>query len=230
MRTAQDFIRRLLEVDPASRMSLTDALRHPWLDDSAEGASDASQTSALARYNVSRSLSDVSELSELPEDDDHAGANGDMSMISAAPSSDDVLGVHGLNINSPEIARIRRPLERRSKVLARELAAEAEAHPSPEAEPAQAAASGSTPPASTGAGGKRRRPESSSGAGSSSDAAMGGESADSDEAGMDVDPQPPASKRGRRSQGKEPPTVKNDNGTGRVTRSKAAGPAGVQRR
>ncbi len=67
---------------------------------------------------------------------------------------------------------------------------------------------------------------------------MGGESADSDEAGMDVDPQPPASKRGRRSQGKEqqtpvmPPTVKNGNGngSGRVTRSKAASPAGVQRR
>ena len=70
------------------------------------------------------------------------------------------------------------------------------------------------------------------------DAAMGGESADSDSAGMDVDSQPPASKRGRRSQGKEqqtpvmppPPTVKKDNGSGRVTRSKAAGPASVQRR
>lgn len=67
------------------------------------------------------------------------------------------------------------------------------------------------------------------------DAAVGGESADSDRAGMDVHPQPPASKRGRCSQGKEqqtpamPPTVKNDNALGRVTRSKAAGPAGVQR-
>jgi hypothetical protein len=67
------------------------------------------------------------------------------------------------------------------------------------------------------------------------DAAVGGEGADSDRAGMDVDPQPPASKRGRRSQGKEqqtpamPPTVKNDNASGRITRSKAAGPAGVQR-
>jgi len=58
---------------------------------------------------------------------------------------------------------------------------------------------------------------------------MGGESAESDEAGMDVDPQPPASKRGRRSQGKEQqtpamlPTVKNDNGSGGVTRSMAVG-------
>jgi hypothetical protein len=45
---------------------------------------------------------------------------------------------------------------------------------------------------------------------------MGGESADSDEGGMDVDPQSPAFKRGRRSPGKEqqtpamPPTVKSD--------------------
>ena len=102
MRTVQDLIRRLLEVDPASRMTLTDALRHPWLDPSAESVSDASETSALVRYNVDRSLSDVSELSELPEEDDHTGANGDVSMISAVPSSDNMLGVHALNINSPK--------------------------------------------------------------------------------------------------------------------------------
>ena len=54
---------------------------------------------------------------------------------------------------------------------------------------------------------------------------MVGESADSDKAGMGVDPQPPASKRGRRSQSNErqtlgmPPTMKdnNGNGSGRVT-------------
>jgi len=243
MHTAQDFIRRLLEADPTSRMSLTDALRHPWLDSSTESAGDTSQPSALARYPIDRALSDVSELSELPEEDDHGGANGDASMISAVPSSSDMLGVQALSINSPEKARTRRPLERRSKVLARELAAEAEAHPSPEAEAeaAEPAASGSTPPTSnrnSGTGGKRRRPESPGGSGSPGDAAMGGESADSDEAGMDVDGQPPVSKRGRRSQSKEhqtsgmPPTVKNGNGngSGRVTRSRAAGPAGVQRR
>jgi len=243
MCTAQDFIRRLLEADPTSRMSLTDALRHPWLDSSAESAGDASQPSALARYPIDRSLSDVSELSELPEEENHGGANGDASMISALPSSSDMLGVQALSINSPEKARTRRPLERRSKVLARELAAEAEVHPSPEAEAesAEPAASASTPPTSnrnSGTGGKRRRPESPGGGGSPGDAAMGGESADSDEAGMDVDPQPPASKRGRRSQSKEqqtpgmPPTIKNGNGngSGRVTRSRAAGPAGVQRR
>jgi len=54
---------------------------------------------------------------------------------------------------------------------------------------------------------------------------------------MDVDP-PPASKHGWCSQGKEqqtptmPPTVKNGdgNGSGRITRSMAASPAGVRRR
>ena len=243
MCTSHNFIRRLLEADPTCRMSLTEALRHPWLDSSAESAGDASQPSALARYPIDRSLSDVSEISDLPEEDNHGGANGDASMISALPSSSDMLSVHGLSINLTRKARTRRPLERRSKVLARELAAEAEAHPSPEAEAeaAEPTASTSTPPTSnrnSGTGGKRRRPESSSGGGSPGDAAMSGESADSDEAGMDMDPQPPASKRGRRSQSKEqqapgiPPTIKNGNGngSGRVTRSKAAGPAGVQRR
>ena len=101
-----------------------------------------------------------------PEGDGHAGAEGDVSTISAVPSSDDMLGVHALSIGSPGKAHIRRPLEWRYKVLARELAAKVEAHPSPEAEPAALA---STPPTSnrnSGTGGKRRRPESSSGGGS----------------------------------------------------------------
>ena len=166
-----------------------------------------------------------------PEGYGHAGAEGDVSTIFAVPSSDDMLGVHELSIGSPGKAHIRRPLERRSQVLARELAAKVEAHPSPEAEPAALA---STPPTSdrnSGTGGKRRRPESSSGGGSPVDAAMGGESTDSDEAGMDVDPQSPASSPGKEQQTPAmPPTVKNYNGSGRVTRSKAAGPAGVHRR
>jgi len=88
---------------------------------------------------------------------DHAGTEVDVPMISAVPSSDDMLGVHGLSIGSPVKAHIRRPLERRSKVFARELAADAEAHPSLEAEPAEPAASASTPPTSncnSGTGGK----------------------------------------------------------------------------
>jgi len=36
-----------------------------------------------------------------PEEDDHAGANGDTWMISAVPPSDDMLGVHALSIDSP---------------------------------------------------------------------------------------------------------------------------------
>ena len=62
---------------------------------------------------------------------------------------------------------------------------------------------------------------------------MGGESADSGEGGMDVDLQSLTFKRGRHSLGKEqqtpamPPIIKNNNG---LTCSKAAGPAGVQRR
>ena len=105
--------------------------------------------------------------------------------------------------------------------------------------PLKPAVLASTPPTSnrnSGTGGNRRRPESSGSGGSPVDAAMGGESANSDSAGMDVDPQPLVSKRGRHSQGKEqqtpamPPTIKNDHGSGRVTRSKAAGPAGVQHR
>ena len=114
-------------------MSLTEALRHPWLDSSAEGTGDASQLSALARYFIDPSLSDVFELSELPEEDNHGGMNGDALMISTVPSSSDMLSIQGLNINSPEKARARRLLEWWSKVLARELAAKAKAHPSPEA-------------------------------------------------------------------------------------------------
>ena len=103
MCTAQDFIRRLLEADSTRRMSLTEALRHPWLDSSAESAGDASQPSALARYPIDRSLSDVSELSDLPEEDNHGGANGDASTISAVPSSSDMLGVQGLTSTHPKM-------------------------------------------------------------------------------------------------------------------------------
>ena len=58
-----------------------------------------------------------------PEGDGHAGAEVDVSTISAVPSSDDMLGDHALSIGSPGKAHIRRPLEWRSKALARELAA-----------------------------------------------------------------------------------------------------------
>ena len=71
-------------------------------------------------------MSDVTELSELPEEHELAGVNGDASMLSAAPSADDMLGVHSLQISSS--LRVLASLERCSKVLARELEAEAEAY------------------------------------------------------------------------------------------------------
>ena len=246
MLTARDFIRCLLEVDPTKRMSLTDALRHPWLDSSATGASGSG--TAHSPTMTGNSLSDVSELSVIPEDDHNISANGDASMLSAAPSSDDMPGVGLLDISSPAKAGTRRPLplERRSNVLAREAEAEAHAAPKEAAEAeAEPVASGSTPPSvnrNSGNAGKRRRPESPGGGSSPVDVAMGGgrESADSDDAAMEVEPHPPAAKRGRRSpaQGREqqnaalPPTERNGggNGSGRVLRPRAAAPASGSRR
>ena len=115
---AQDFIRRLLKVDPTSRMSLTDALHHPWLDSSAESVGGGvSQPSALARYPTDHGPNDASELSELPKEDDHGDANGDASMVSAVPSSSNMLGVQVLGISSLQTPRTRRSLGRRSQSL-----------------------------------------------------------------------------------------------------------------
>ena len=91
--TAQDFIRRLLEVDPTSRMSLTDALHHPWLDSSVESAGGASQPSALARYPVNNDLSDASEPSEFHEEGNHGGTNRDAPSFSIVPSPSYLHGV-----------------------------------------------------------------------------------------------------------------------------------------
>ncbi len=65
MRTAKDFIRRLLEVDPRSPnvTSPTRSVTHGWILPLKAPAAHSSQPSALARYTVGRSLSDVSELS-----------------------------------------------------------------------------------------------------------------------------------------------------------------------
>jgi hypothetical protein len=222
-------------------MSLFDVHRHPRLDSFASSSGDAASTSATTRDGIGRGLSDVSELSEFPEDD-LVGANGDASMLSAVPSSDDMPGVHDLNINSPPQSRARRPLEHRSKVLVRELPAKAEAEAQTAAD-AESAASGATPPAVNRTGGyvgKRRRAENTGADGSPVDVAMDGESADSDEAAMDVEPQPRAAKRGSRSQdrqqddGASPPAVRNGGGggdaPGRVLRPRGAGPVGGSRR
>ncbi|KAI0267103.1 kinase-like domain-containing protein [Gloeopeniophorella convolvens] len=114
---AQDFIHRLLDANPRTRMTLTDALQHPWLSgastDPATSTSDPAPTSAAADASQPRSLSELSDLSELPDADADADTDlppitEDVSMLSAAPS---------LAPLSPDK---RRPLERRSRVLARE--------------------------------------------------------------------------------------------------------------
>ena len=156
-------------------MSLTDVLRHPWLDPSASSSGDGALLSATTREGIGRCLSDVSEVSEFPEGD-LVGANRDASMLSVVPASDDMPGVYDLNINSPMQSRAHRPLEHRSKVLARELAAEAETEAEAQtAADAEPAASGATPPAvnrTGGYGGKRRRAENTGGDGSPVDVAI----------------------------------------------------------
>ena len=177
--------------------------------------------------------SDVSELSELPEEHEHAGVNGDASMLSAAPSADNILGVHSLQISSSQ--RVLAPLERRSKVLARELEAEAEA---------QVATSGAATSSPTG-GAKRQRSENDNALFTAVDVSMtGGESggdSDGGAAAMDVvEPQARAAKRGRRNQDRQsasPLTAVgngsrngNDNGQGRVLRSRFGAAAAAGRR
>jgi serine/threonine protein kinase len=105
---AQEFIRRLLDVNPTTRMSLADALHHPWLSPSAPGSGGggAGWQPAATPHVLDHTLSVVSELSELPEE--HAGVNGDASMLSAAPSADDMFGVRSLQINSSQ--RVLAPL------------------------------------------------------------------------------------------------------------------------
>jgi hypothetical protein len=88
-------------------MSLTDALHHPWLSPSTPGGGGgAGRDPAATPHGLDHTLSDVSELSELPEE--HAGVNGDASMLSAAPSADDMFGVRSLQINSSQ--RVLAPL------------------------------------------------------------------------------------------------------------------------
>ncbi|KAH9083330.1 CAMK/RAD53 protein kinase [Lactarius deliciosus] len=190
---AQDFIHRLLDANPSTRMTLTDALDHPWLSQGAASNAVPAPTPpmtsqplppstsnpATAHAGIDRNLSDLSELSELPEDAEIEAAEGDIqrdvSMLSAAPSADDMPGVHALNIGSPARGRVRAPLERRSQVLARELAAEADAGVSPTA--------ATTTPAN--GSGKRTRDAAGS---SDGDVAMGDEAPasgpDSDGAGV----------------------------------------------
>jgi hypothetical protein len=120
---------------------------HPWLDSSAAGGSSSSGTTHPfttmgSHYSL---ISDISELSEFPENDHDIGANGD-ALLSVAPSADCMPSGDLLNINTCKGTHTR-PLERRSKVLARKAEAEQADSKDAEAEPAT---SGSTSTATTG--------------------------------------------------------------------------------
>ncbi|KAH9972479.1 kinase-like domain-containing protein [Lactifluus volemus] len=250
--SAQHFIRRLLDANPATRMTLTDALRHPWLDHSALPLASTSTTdnattsenTAASQDGVDRNFSELSELSELEMDDDDedglaAQAGGDVSMLSAIPSVDDNMpGVDLLNITSPARLRTRprAPLERRSQVIARELAAEDQTGPDSPT---------TTTTNEKQSGGKRAR-TGSTGLGSPDDVAMaegagggaggagGGGESDGEEEVHDGRRRRHVAKRGRLGEGIEskspsPPSGTgngngNGNGTGRSLRSRN-GPA-----
>lgn len=227
---AQHFIRRLLDANPATRMTLADALRHPWLDPSAPPIASTSTTNnatiptdtAPSEGGVDRTFSELSELSEIPDDgaevemddDLEAQPGADVSMLSAIPSVEDMPGVDSLNITSPARPRTRprAPLERRSQVIARELAAEDQAAVSP------TTTNTNDNNDKKQSGGKRGRQSRSP-----DDVAMvdgGGESDGEEEHGRGRH----AAKRGRLSEGDEskspsPPSgTGNGNGNGNGTR------------
>ena len=224
----------MLDSNPSTRMTLTDALRHPWLSHTSSKATPAQapptteqpQSSPpvptlnpAAAHALDRNLSDLSELSSLPDDADINAADDevqrDVSMLSAAPSVD-MPGVHALNISSPARARVRAPLERRSQVLARELAAEADA--------------GESPTAAANANGSGKRTRDAAGS-SDGDVAMGeggpASGPDSDGAGAGTAQMPRAAKRGRRDADGQDVPPPQGNGTGRALRSRNAGGAGA---
>jgi hypothetical protein len=216
-------------------MPLTDALLHPWLGHKPSNAAPAARAppttsqpqpsppvptpNPAAAHALDRNLSDLSELSSLPDDAEVDVANEevqrDVSMLSAAPSADDMPRVHALNITSPAQARVRAPLVRRSQVLAQELADEADEGVSPTAAAANANANGS---------GKRTRDAAGSLDG---DVAMGegGPASGPDSDGAGAAQVPRAAKRGRRdADGQELPPPQG-NATGRALRSRNAGGA-----
>lgn len=235
---AQDFIRRLLDSNPSTRMTLTDALLHPWLSQTSSNAAPAARAppttsqpqpsppvptpNPAAAHALDRNLSDLSELSSLPDDAEVNAVDEevqrDVSMLSAVPSVDDMPRVHALNICSPAQARVR-ALERRSQVLDRELAEEAEAD-----EGVSPSAANANVDANVNGSGKRTRDAAGSLDG---DVAMGegGPASGPDSDGARAAQMPRAAKRGRRdADGQELPPPQG-NGAGRALRSRNAGGA-----
>lgn len=219
-------------------MTLTDALLHPWLSQTSSNAAPAARAppttsqpqpsppvptpNPAAAHALDRNLSDLSELSSLPDDAEVNAVDEevqrDVSMLSAVPSVDDMPRVHALNICSPAQARVR-ALERRSQVLDRELAEEAEAD-----EGVSPSAANANVDANVNGSGKRTRDAAGSLDG---DVAMGegGPASGPDSDGARAAQMPRAAKRGRRdADGQELPPPQG-NGAGRALRSRNAGGA-----
>ncbi|KAH7916616.1 kinase-like domain-containing protein [Hygrophoropsis aurantiaca] len=104
--TAQDFIRRLLDVNPRTRMSLSDATKHPWLQNQQEVLNRGRPRETLAEASIVSLPVEGSSLSSIPDDDDEMADD---------TNSDPIInqGLEHLKLRG----NTRAPLQRRSQVL-----------------------------------------------------------------------------------------------------------------
>ncbi|KAH7928923.1 kinase-like protein [Leucogyrophana mollusca] len=103
---ARDFIRRLLDVNPRTRMSLADARNHPWLRNMHNIPGNDRPRETLAASSVASLPVGGSSLSSLPDDDD---------FMADDTNNDPVIsqGIEHLRLRG----NTRAPLQRRSQVL-----------------------------------------------------------------------------------------------------------------
>ncbi|KAI0058110.1 kinase-like protein [Artomyces pyxidatus] len=124
------FVQRLLDYDPTTRMSLSDAQYHAWL---APPKQQETQTFVIPQ-GLSQTTDDSIEYPDL----DSNGADASMASIDGAGLAMDSLNIQSSPAAGPKgkqrepasnvpgaFARVRVPLERRSQVLAREAEEEA---------------------------------------------------------------------------------------------------------
>ncbi|RDB16782.1 putative serine/threonine-protein kinase fhkC [Hypsizygus marmoreus] len=124
--TAQDFIRRLLEEDPRHRMSLTDALHHPWLLSYTPPANH--QASSNSNSSSSVATNDYSMLSSIAENDGSFRSSVDQSFqdmqIQSSVMNGSTPAFPGAFPSGSTAPGVRRegsstaPLQRRSDLLA----------------------------------------------------------------------------------------------------------------